>query len=111
MTTATKRPLVEVLSIEGCPRYPAALTLVERVRADLGIDAEVRTSTIADQQAAEQAKFLGSPTIRVDGHDIEPDAGRRDGYAHACRLYRTADGQPDEHWLRAALLAAGRSQR
>ena len=105
------RPRVEVLSIEGCRHRPAALALVQRVQADLGIDAEVHTSTIADQQAAEQARFLGSPTIRVDGHDIEPGAERRTGYAHACRLYRTTAGQPDERWLRAALLAAGRKRR
>jgi hypothetical protein len=85
--------------------------LVERVRAGLGIDAEVRTSVIADQQAAERARFPGSPTIRVDGRDVEPGAERRTRYAHACRLYPTEGGQPDEHWVRAALLAVGGNQR
>jgi hypothetical protein len=110
MTTATRRPLVEVLHTEQCPHLPTALALVEQVQADLRVDAEVHTSTIADQQAAERARFLGSPTIRVDGHDIEPDAERRGDYAHACRLYRTADGQPEARWLRAALLATGENQ-
>jgi hypothetical protein len=37
---------------------------------------------------------------RVDGHDIKPDAERRGDYAHACRLYPTADGLREARWLR-----------
>jgi hypothetical protein len=31
---------VEVLYVEHCPNFPVALALVERVAADLGVDAE-----------------------------------------------------------------------
>jgi hypothetical protein len=53
--------LVEVLYVEHCPNFPAALALVERVAAELGVDAEVRTTMITDQAAAEGARFVGSP--------------------------------------------------
>jgi hypothetical protein len=43
------------------------LVLVQRVLAELGIDAEVRTILITNQAEAEQARFAGSPTVRVDG--------------------------------------------
>ncbi len=66
------RPVIDVLHVEDCPNYPEALALVERVRAELGIDAELRTTMIGDQAAAEQARFPGSPTVRVDGRDVEP---------------------------------------
>jgi hypothetical protein len=38
--------VVEVLYVEHCPNFPAALALVERVAADLGVDAgELAAST------------------------------------------------------------------
>jgi hypothetical protein len=116
MTTTKQpahRPAIEVLHVAGCPNYPKALALVERVRAELGIDAEVHTTLIADQAAAECARFAGSPTIRVDGRDVEPDAEPPTEITVACRLYRHEHhfaGQPEERWVRQALLrAAGRS--
>jgi hypothetical protein len=106
---ARPRPLVEVLTFPGCPHRDAAIALAERVREQLGSAAEVRVIDIPDQPAAEQARFLGSPTIRVDGRDIEPGAESQDEYVCACRLYRVGHslrGLPDEDWLRQALRAA-----
>jgi hypothetical protein len=103
------RPLVEVLTIPGCPNRHAAIALAARVRDQLGSAAEVRVIDIPDQPAAEQARFLGSPTIRVDGHDIEPGAEWQQEYVHACRLYRgrhSLRGLPEEDWLRQALRTA-----
>jgi hypothetical protein len=40
------RPLIEVLYVRDCPHYAGALALVERVRRELGIDAELRTRLI-----------------------------------------------------------------
>ena len=45
--------VVEVLYVEHCPNFPVALALVERVAADLGVDAEVQTTMITDQASAE----------------------------------------------------------
>lgn len=107
------RPVIEVLYVQDCPNYPGTLALVERVRAELAIDTELRTSLIIDQAAADQARFPGSPTVRVDGHDVEPRSEPATGYTVACRLYRLEHrfaGQPEERWIREALLeAAGRS--
>jgi hypothetical protein len=104
-----RRPVIEVLYVEDCPHYPATLALVERVRAELGIDTELRTSLIVDQAAAERARFPGSPTVRVDGHDVEPGSEPASEYIVACRLYRLEHrfaGQLEERWLREALLRA-----
>ena len=106
---ARPRPLIEVLTYPGCPNRDAAIALAARVREQLGSAAEVRVIDIADQSAAEQVRFLGSPTIRVDGRDIEPGAESRQEYVHACRLYRVGHslrGLPDEDWLRQALRTA-----
>jgi hypothetical protein len=115
MTTTDRpgrRPVIEVLYVQDCPHYPATLALVERVRAEVGIDTELRTGLILDQAAADQARFPGSPTVRVDGHDVEPGSEPAFEYIVACRLYRLEHrfaGQPEEHWIREALLRAAGS--
>jgi hypothetical protein len=104
-----RRPVIEVLYVQDCPHYQVALALVERVRAEVGIDTELRTTVIVDQAAAEQARFPGSPTVRVDGRDVAPGSERAAGYVLGCRLYRLEHrfaGQPDERWVREALLRA-----
>ena len=115
MTTTERlghRPVIEVLYVRDCPHYPGTLVLVERVRAELGIDAELRTSLIVDQAAADQARFPGSPTVRVDGRDVEPGSESTTEYVVGCRLYRLEHrfaGQPEEGWVREALLQAAGS--
>jgi hypothetical protein len=107
------RPIIDVLYVEECPNYPDTLALVQRVGTELGIDVELRTTLIADQAAAEGARFPGSPTVRVDGRDVEPGSQPPAEYTLACRLYRLEHrfaGQPEERWVREALLrAAGRT--
>jgi hypothetical protein len=97
---------VEILTFEGCPNAEAARELAQRIVAELRPDAAVEHVDVADPAAAERLRFLGSPTIRVNGVDIEPGAGERTEYVYACRIYRTergAEGIPDERWLRDAL--------
>lgn len=98
--------LVEVLSFEGCPHGELALELARRVVGESGADAEVREIEVSDAEEALARHFLGSPTIRVDGRDVEPGADERDAYALSCRMYRTESGMaglPDEEWVRVAL--------
>ena len=63
---AFQRPLVEVLAFPGCPTRAGAIALVEGVCAELGSNAEIQILDITDQQTADQARSLGSPTIRVE---------------------------------------------
>src|SRR4051812_42485677 len=102
-------PLVEVLTFVGCPHAEPTLALVERVVDECGVSATVRRVDIADAEAATAQQFLGSPSIRVNGRDIEPGVGGRSEYVLSCRIYRTDEGlrgEPDERWLRDALDAA-----
>jgi hypothetical protein len=102
------KPVVEVLTFEGCPHAQPALALVERVVAELGLESTVQRVDVPDLETAETHRFLGSPTIRVNGRDIEPGADERSEFVLSCRVYPTDGafkGEPDERWLRDALIA------
>ena len=104
--SSPRQPLVEILYFDGCPNYEAALALVERISRELGLEPEVRLVNVRDQEAAERLGFLGSPTIRVGGVDVDPRTDERDDHALSCRVFRTEQGivgRPDEQWVRRAL--------
>lgn len=105
--TAATGPLVEILYFDGCPNHRAAIALVERVSRELGIEPDLRLVNVRDQEAAERLRFLGSPTIRVGGVDVDPQTAEQGDYAVSCRIFQTEagfSGQPDERWVRDALL-------
>ena len=100
-----ERVLVEVLTFEGCPHAAPAIELASRVAAEAQVGVDVRVINVAESEA-ELFQFLGSPSIRVHGHDVEPGADSRRDYAHSCRLYNTSAGLrplPEEAWLHDAL--------
>lgn len=100
-------PLVEVLYFDGCPNHGPAIALVERIAAELGLRPEIRLINVPDAEAAAQLRFLGSPTVRVGGRDVEPGAEERTDFVLSCRVFRTERGicgEPDERWVRDALL-------
>ena len=47
---------------------------------------------VHDHEDAVARRFLGSPTIQVNGQDVEPDARSRRDYGFMCRTYRTSPG-------------------
>jgi hypothetical protein len=104
--TGARRPLVEVLVTPDCPHRDAAVALARRVCAQRGGRAEVLVVEVPSLQAAERLRFPGSPTIRVDGRDIEPGVEWTAEVVHGCRLYQgphSLHGVPQEGWLGQAL--------
>jgi hypothetical protein len=97
---------IEVLYFDGCPNHETLLPRLREILAREGISTEIDLRRITDDEAAQRERFLGSPTVRVNGRDVEPEAERRTDYGLKCRLYRTPtglSGQPPQEWLRAAL--------
>jgi hypothetical protein len=81
------------------------------VAAELHLDPTVDLVKLVDPDAAAEWRFLGSPTILVDGRDVEPGAEQRHEFGLCCRVYRTERGlagHPDEAWVREALIGAAR---
>ena len=103
------RPLVEILYFEGCPNHEPVRALVEKVATELRVEPDIELVEVTDADGAARLRFLGSPTVRVDGVDVEPGAKTRDDFIFSCRIYQGEhglSGQPDERWLREALAEA-----
>jgi hypothetical protein len=97
---------VELLWWDGCPSYPDALTELERILREEGIDADVRLVEVTSDEQARRERFPGSPTVRIDGEDaVAPPDG--EPFSLTCRVYRLRDGRisptPDPEDLREAV--------
>jgi len=95
---------LEVLYFDGCPGHDRLLPALRALAAEHGVELEQRV--VASAEDAEQTRFLGSPSVRVDGVDVEPRAGERTDFGLKCRLYRSPDGQsgvPPRAWIERAL--------
>ena len=97
---------IEFLYWEGCPSYPEARELLGEVLAEREIEAEVNVREVRSQAEAEKLRFPGSPTIRVDGRDVDPE-GASARPSLTCRIYQKPDGRvspvPTREQLEAAL--------
>ena len=79
------------MTFEGCPNCAAAMLMVREVVKELCLPAAIEAIRVNDEAEALQTGFLGSPSIQVDGRDIE--VSRRDEKGmYACRVYRTSNG-------------------
>jgi hypothetical protein len=100
-------PCIELLWWEDCPSWKRALEDLEAAVAEVGLDpARIVVREIDDLAHAELEGFVGSPTIRIEGTDIEPqDEGEAPSLT--CRVYRLRDGRvsptPDPEDVREAL--------
>lgn len=100
---------IELLWFADCPNHERAEALVREVLAAEGTQATVERIEIPDEATGVAHCFPGSPTIRVDGVDIEPGWTPCADCTPRCRIYATADGLrglPERAWVVAAVRAA-----
>jgi hypothetical protein len=84
---------IEMLFWEGCPSHPEAVELLRDVLRERGIEDPIELREVFTLEDAVEHGFPGSPTIRIDGRDVDP-AGATDPPALTCRVYRLPDGRP-----------------
>ncbi|MCU0251607.1 MAG: hypothetical protein MUE61_15485 [Vicinamibacterales bacterium] len=99
-----QRVRIEVLVFDGCPHAEAALRMAEGVAARLGPGITPARVDVDTPEKAAELGFPGSPSLRVNGADIEgktASAGRL-----CCRTYEDGSGAPPEWLLEAAVLRA-----
>jgi hypothetical protein len=84
---------IEMLYWAGCPSHPEALELLQEVLRERGVDEPIQLREVFTLEEAVEHGFPGSPTIRIDGRDVDP-AGATHAPALTCRVYRLPDGRP-----------------
>lgn len=97
---------VELLWFADCANHPAARLMLEEVIADLAPGTPIIDVDATDPETAKRLRFPGSPTIRIDGHDVDPTYIDPEDYNPRCRLYRTTGGLrglPERVWIEDAL--------
>lgn len=98
--------MVEVLFFGGCPNIEVAAARARDAIDRAGVDAEVHLVRVEGDADASRLRFLGSPTVRVDGRDVDDSAASRTDFGLQCRVY-SIDGRlvgvPPVEWIEAAL--------
>lgn len=107
-----EKPKIEFLFWQDCPSHPQALQRLREVMAELGSEAPIECTEVLTDKDAGRLGFPGSPTIRVDGVDIDPDGAVQMGTALTCRIYHLEDGRisplPSKEMIRRALSGSRR---
>lgn len=85
---------IEFLFLSGCGNARAALHLLRRVLAEEHCEAPVTVRIIRDDDSVVRYRFHGSPTILIDGVDIEGPSVGREGCRPRCRTYHPHGGHP-----------------
>jgi len=83
---------VELFYWDGCPSYPEAEALLAEVLRERGVESEIVRREVRTHEEAEALRFPGSPTIRIDGRDVD-EAGAESRPSLSCRIYHLADGR------------------
>jgi len=77
MSTKVK---VEILVAPGCGSRQQTEELVAKLLVETSIEANVETVVVEEIEQAAQFRFLGSPSVRVNGIDVEPEARERKAF-------------------------------
>lgn len=75
---------VELLFFDGCPSHERLLPSLRDLAAEHGAELEQRHIRTLDE--AEEARFLGSPSVRINGVDVESGAGERTDFGLKCPI-------------------------
>ena len=100
---------IEILYFEGCPNHGPALQRVQELLREESMSAEISQIQVCDPAVAREIGFLGSPSVRVNGLDVEPAARAAHEYGMMCRTYVSGagrEGLPSRELIRQALREA-----
>ncbi|MFC2023519.1 DUF2703 domain-containing protein [Chloroflexota bacterium] len=101
------QPKIEFLFWSDCPSHPEARRLLDEVLAEMDLAVAVKEIEVTTDAIAEDYAFPGSPTILVDGQDVDPVGASHTGTALTCRVYLLEDERyspvPSKEMIRRAL--------
>jgi hypothetical protein len=98
---------IEFLYWEECPSHGTAWDRLQAVLKEKNLKTQVTRIQIQTDEDARQWDFCGSPTIRINGQDIDPQGAQAQHVGLNCRIYHTSDGRvtplPSEEMIRNAI--------
>jgi hypothetical protein len=98
---------IEVFFIDGCPNYQPTIDRVHQILEEMAMTADVLNIRVADSDSAQANRFAGSPTVHVDGVDVDPSVRTSSQFGVMCRTYPDGgrrQGVPPTELIRQALL-------
>ncbi|NOY78288.1 MAG: DUF2703 domain-containing protein [Calditrichaeota bacterium] len=84
---------IDFLYNPKCPHTEETLQNLVTALKKNGWPAGIHSVQIKDLNQAKRAHFLGSPTIRINGHDLQENASPSERYSLDCRTF-LIDGKP-----------------
>ncbi len=97
---------IEFLYFEDCPSHEQALARLQQVMVEEGVDAPIAITKVETEEQVAALAFYGSPTIRINGQDIDPPRPDMRPML-SCRIYQFPDGRfsplPSHDMIRRAL--------
>lgn len=100
---------IEFFYFEGCPHHSPALALLKNILKEEDAIYPIEVINVDSDQYAREIRFLGSPSIRINGKDIEESEVDSPDYGIRCRIYKGNDGPtgiPPEVLLRKSIAGA-----
>jgi len=94
---------IEVWFVPNCPNHAVALERLREILSGEDFRIFVSEVLVKDAEMAQLLKFPGSPTIRINGQDVEP---KGEPFGIMCRLYSDGSGAPSTQRFRSAIEAA-----
>ncbi len=105
--TARAGVKVQFLFFPGCPNHRDAWRDLTGLLSDREMEATIERIIVETDEDAKKLAFLGSPTLKVNGVDVEPSARNRTDFGMTCRVYRVNGrplGSPPRVMIEKALL-------
>jgi hypothetical protein len=81
---------IELLYFDGCPSWKNGLKNLKSALEEEDLSAPIDVIEVKDNEQANQLKFLGSPSFRVDGQELWPE--ERETYELSCRVFPSSEG-------------------
>lgn len=78
--TMTEPIQIEALFTPGCASRKTTLEMIAKLTRQKSIQFDIREITIQSISEAQESQFPGSPTVRINGKDIEPASRERTSY-------------------------------
>ena len=99
-----KKVKIEIQHFRGCPNSPEMIRRVKEAIKDIEENIDYSEVLIETNELAKEIKFRGSPTLLINGKDIE---GREEPESASlnCRVYE--NGLPKVYEIKKFIMASG----